>query len=99
MTVRTYLSAPDLQRYAESDDPDPPHYTNAKRIGLFRVEKVWRHGRMVAFGTDGKLFDVVGVIYAPDGLPTAPLPMEAEELDRACYTHLYGPWYRFEIGD
>ncbi len=99
MTVRVRLSESELRQYAESNDPSPPGYKNTKRIGSFRVEKVWRHERTVAFATGSKVFDIVGVIYAPDGFPTAPLPMETEELLSAQYTHLYGPWYRFEIGD
>jgi hypothetical protein len=99
MFVRFHLSESALRRYAEGTDPDPPDYTkSAKYIGLFHVDKVWRHERMVAFRTDGKPFLSVGVMYAPDGLPKE-LPMEVEELLYARYTHISGPWYRFEVGD
>lgn len=99
MIVRFGLSEPALRRYAEGDDPYPPHYTTGTRyIGLFHVHKVWRHGRMTAFATGSKPFVTAGVMYAPDGLPGA-LPMECEELLSARYTHISGPWYRFEFGD
>lgn len=97
--IRFRLSEPDLRQYAQADAPNPSHDMRARHLGLFDISDVWRHGRTVAFSTDGKLFDRVGVIYAPDGLPAEPLPIEVEELLRAQYTHLDGPWYKFEIGD
>lgn len=99
LAVRTLMSTGALRAYAEGHDPNPPHYLNAKWIGAFHVKKVWRNGTAVAFATDGQPFITRGVIYAPDGLPSAPLPMEVEELLWARYTHLYGPWYQFEMGD
>jgi hypothetical protein len=97
MLARFHLSEPALRHYAGGEDLHPPHYTeNTRYIGLFHVHKVWRHGRMVAFATDGKPFVTAGVMYAPEGLPSE-LPMEVEVLLFARYAHISGPWYRFEM--
>ncbi|HVK18442.1 MAG TPA: hypothetical protein VM533_16020 [Fimbriiglobus sp.] len=98
IAARMWLSEGSLRAYAEGSDPDPPNYVNEKSVGLFRVKRVWRDGTAVAFVTGSNVFDQAGVLYAPDGLPTAP-PEESEVLLRATFTHLYGPWYRFDIPD
>jgi hypothetical protein len=99
LIVRFHLSEPSLRSYAEGGTPETSRDKTTQVIGLFRVTEVWRHGRTVAFTTSAsKVFGYVGVIYAPDGLPTE-LPMEVEELLFARYTHIDGPWYRFETGD
>ena len=97
---RLWLSEREMREYAGRHDPDPPDWvTGNKGIGSFGVDKVWRHGSWIAFATDGQPFITAGVMFAPDGLPEGELPIEVEEMLWARYTHLYGPWYRFEVGD
>jgi hypothetical protein len=100
LMARLWMSEAAFKESAESYISEPPRIEyGGRRIGFFNVDKVWCHGRTIAFATEGQPFITSGVICAPEGIPSAPLPMEVEELLWARYTHLYGPWYRFELGD
>jgi hypothetical protein len=93
MAIRVWLCEQSLNEYAITANPDEqPRYQEVRvdRVGLFTVQHVDKSEGSVLLTTSSTFVSLGGVAYAPDGVP-ASSPMTVN------FTHLYGPWYRFEI--
>lgn len=74
-------------------EDDDYRSTDERRIGLYTVNDVDRHGEVVVFHVPaGGFIDPAGFAYLPEG----PLPEIGEVgLNQPRFRHIGGPWYTF----
>jgi hypothetical protein len=95
LSSRLWLCEDSLRDYVETAEPTPQYTRSVRRVGFFSVTGVRREGQTVLLQTCHDGFASVGIAYSPDAAPSYSPRKEVH----AMFTHLYGPWYRYEFPD
>ena len=95
LTARLWLCEGDMRTYAENAEPTQEFTKSPRKVGLFSTARVRRQGQTVLLQTCHDSFNEVGVAYSPNNPPN----YSPRTGVWASFTHLYGPWYRYEFPD